>query len=696
MSNSPYSHPLVSSDPSSLGHEYCDHEVPNISGPIRNQYHPATRPIDPNVGSAQVIQDQDQKTVHSIGLPEEKNFLDLKESLVVLTSLVCLASAVLVIAPGSPIPPRLGYSTQLQVLGVLLAIMNKCFTSISPKFFFVNECRWGRSTLQNYDAILRNSIFVSYTSISWRLTILICTFFPILLGYAYKDKIFTGDASTISISNPASKTPHFFGLAGPPGLENNWATGVSYMVNATGPWYSATRDKTGAIDPPTFPAAFGFNMLMLSETSSAMLDIPMPEYIELLRRRLQRFTTVPSLEISATVHATVSSYNDTIETLRNETTFWDPFRNLQNNTLVTDQKYGLGQRLRIDLLANDNASNNASYCFLDWHPMGPGDTQSRFRANALYFNTRREICHGTWILTIDTLQLIKGSCNQSLDQSLDVVDQSIFKAGYEFTDHYLPILTEYLLRWGTPWNSTLDIWLPPKPQWDPWLIPSYTTVVASMYWSRMTAKIGYYTWPSKDPSMPDFRDNHVLVNHSEIYYTPTDEIFILHVPVISQRSWLLYFILAFQPGLCVIIFLIGFIQYDSPLDNNFGMISILAGVWTSSLPLLKGASISGRLKKPLPLTIHTQGVLPIVVEHNGKSRPIYQVEYELGGPGGHERNERIQHHWFKRTIRELHKIKDFLVEKKVWGFSSKGSSRSATIPMGMRRLTRTDTVYERL
>ena len=684
MSNSPYSHPLVSSDPSSLSHEYCDHEVPNISGPIRNQYHPATRPIDPNVESTQVIQDRDQKTVHSIGLPKEKNFLDLKESLVVLTSLVCLASAVLVIAPGSPIPPRLGYSTQLQVLGVLLAIMNKCFTSISPKFFFVNECRWGRSTLQNYDAILRNSIFVSYTSISWRLTILICAFFPILLGYAYKDKIFTGDASTISILNPANQTPHFFGLAGPPGVENKWATGVSYMINATGPWYSATMDKTGAIDPPTFPAAFGFNMLMLSETSSAMLDIPMPEYIEFLRSWLQGFTTGSSLEISATVHATVSSYNDTIETLRNETTFWDAFQNMTSSTLVTDQKHGLGLPLRINLLANDNAPNNASSCFLDWHPMqgGPGDPQKRFRDNALYFNTLREICHGTWILTIDTLQLIEGYCN--LDQSLHVADQSIFNAGYHFTDFYLPILAEYLLRWGTPWNSTLDRWLPPKPQWDPWLIPSYTTVVASMYWSRMTAKFGYYNWPSKDPSMLDFRDQHVLVNHSEIYYIPPDEIFILHVPVISQRSWLLYFILAFQPGLCVIMFLIGFIQYDSPLDNNFGMIPILAGVWTSSLPLLKGASISGRLKKPLPLTIHTQGVLPIVVEHNGKSRPIYQVGYELGGPGGHKRNERIQHHWFERTIRELHKIKDFLVGKKVWGFSSKG------------RLTRADTVYERL
>lgn len=97
------------------------------------------------------------------------------------------------------------------------------------------------------------------------------------------------------------------------------------MVNATGPWYSATRDKTGAIDPPAFPAAFGFNMLMLSETSSAMLDIPMPEYIELLRSWLQRFTTVPSLEFSATVHATVTSYNDTIETLRNEQHFGTSF-----------------------------------------------------------------------------------------------------------------------------------------------------------------------------------------------------------------------------------------------------------------------------------------------------------------------------------------------------------------------------------
>ena len=696
MSSSPHSHPLSVCHPSSLSHESCNYEVPTASIPVQHQHHLATPLVDPSVRSAQGNQDQEEKTEHSIAVPEEKNFLDLKESLVVLTSLVCLASAVLVIAPGSPIPSRLGYSRQLQLLGLLLGIMNKCFTSISPKFFFVNECRWGKSTLQNYDAILRNSIFVGDTSISWRLTILICTIVPFLLSIGYKDKIFFGDTSPSSILNPASHTPHVYGLAAPPGVENNWATGVSYMVNATGPWYAATLEKSGATDGPIFPAAYGFNTLMLSNTSSAMLDIPMPDYIKVLRTRLLRLKIPPSIEISATVHATVTSYNDTIEALRNDTTFWDPFQNLSNNTLVTDQKDGLGQPLRIDLLANDNAPDDASYCFLDWHPQGPNSTQSRFRANALYFNTRREICHGTWSLTVDNLQLTKGSCNQSLDQSPNVVDQTIFKAGYHLTDFYLPVLTEYLMRWGAPWNSSLDIWLPPKSQWDPWLIPSFTTVVASMYWSRMTAKFGYYNWPSKDPSVPDFRDQHVLINHSAIYYTPPDETFILHVPVISQRSWLLYSILAFQPAICVIIFFIGFIQYDSPLDSNFGLIPILAGVWTSSLPPLKGASISGKLKKPLPLTIHTKDVPPIVVERKGKSRPICQVEYELGGPGGHERNERIQHQWFGRSMRKLREVKSSLIRKNLWGLSAKGSPRSEIIPMSVGRPTRTDAAYERL
>jgi len=80
-------------------------------------------------------------TRHSIGKPKDKSFFNIKKSFAVLGSLICLFVAVVAVAPWTIIPRRLGYTVQVQVLGVLLSVINKCFLVVSPKFFFAMECR---------------------------------------------------------------------------------------------------------------------------------------------------------------------------------------------------------------------------------------------------------------------------------------------------------------------------------------------------------------------------------------------------------------------------------------------------------------------------------------------------------------------------------------------------------------------------
>ena len=255
-----------------------------------------------------------------------------------------------------------------------------------------------------------------------------------------------------------------------------------------------------------------------------------------------------------------------------------------------------------------------------------------------------------------------------------------------FDEFYFPFLNEYLARFAPGYNSSL--WLPPTPssEWDVWLVPSFATVLAGMYWSRTTAAYGYYSWDDKDPSTPP--KSPAAFNKSELYYPAIDETLLYQTPILSQRSGLLYLILAIQPCLCLLIFLLGLIQYDSPLDSNFGMVALLAGVWPSTLTLLKGASISGKLDRPLPLTIHTMNVDKMEFKGN----LVSQVEYELGGAGGHRQNEYTAHPIFhKPTSQMLTGIKDSVMQR-VATFSSAGQKTS----IGMGDLRGTSTAYKRL
>ena len=75
-------------------------------------------------------------------------------------------------------------------------------------------------------------------------------------------------------------------------------------------------------DPPlpSFPSAYGYNTLLLSNTSSAKLDTPFHEYVRTIQERL---VLDESYSLTADVYATVTSYNDSVESHRHDYDFWN-------------------------------------------------------------------------------------------------------------------------------------------------------------------------------------------------------------------------------------------------------------------------------------------------------------------------------------------------------------------------------------
>lgn len=141
--------------------------------------------------------------------------------------------------------------------------------------------------------------------------------------------------------------------------------------------------------------------------------------------------------------------------------------------------------------------------------------------------------------------------------------------------------------------------------------------VAGMYWSRMLGLNGFYNWAG-DPSVEQ------NFNTTEVAYFVSDHI--ISTKTTMDTSWLLYLILAIQPGLTLAAYVASRMFYRTPVDANFGLISILAGVRKESLTLLRGASMNGRVAKPVRMQI----VVDDPVAAASKPTPP-ELEYILGG-----------------------------------------------------------------
>ena len=548
------------------------------------------------------VQKEGSPQPSGLGLPGTKKVFDVFSILALATSIVCFILACLVVSSWTTIPWSLGLKRQLQLIGLLLSIMNQALLVIMPKFFVVLEACFGKSLLQNFDAILRHSTFSSHTQFFWRLILLASIILPIGLSLAYKEFQQGTSSKAGGTSLIDSSDANFYGLTGPAQYDigKTQTLGTSLMVNATLPFTLATQE-----DPPLpqFPQSYGFNTLILSNTSSAALDGPMPDYVAHIQRALG---TDDSLYLTANVHATVTSFNESILNERNNSGFWDYYANLSNTTDLENglQFSNLYQGSTFALLINDLGELDSSFCLLGFVPSNAANNFTNFQNNALLFDTKRAACMGRWRITPLSVSLVGGSCDQP---ALPESSQNIFThASLAISQFFMPSLVEYLQPFSQTRNQSQ------------WLVSTFATTMVNAYWARATILTGYNGWGANKTLFVDPNPN--KTQRAEVYYHVPDDHLVWERPSMNQ-SWALYVVLAVQPVLTILLFVADIALHDKPVGRGFGLISLLAGVRTDTLHLLKDASYSGKLRKPLRVKIKENG--------GARGRQTPKLEYIL-------------------------------------------------------------------
>ena len=372
-------------------------------------------------------------------------------------------------------------------------------------------------------------------------------------------------------------------------------------------------------------------------------DGPIPDYISSIQATLAEGE---SQSVSALVRATISTYNSTAENFRNDSSWWKQYNESVPGVRIAEVNFYTGRSigLLIDDFAN-RESGNSSWCFIGVVPSGPGEPtiDDTFRYTALEYNTRRDHCQGTWLVTQSRVELTSGHCNHF---SLPDSDQQIVTGStIDLTEYYIPTLAEFL---GTFTKERSN---------SSWLLPTFTTIVAGMYWSRITTLQGYHS--VDHPGTPD---------DPTLYYHVNDSI--VSTRLTMDPSWVLHLVLGIQPLLTILFFITALTFSRTPLDGGFGITAILAGVRKESLKMLQGASLSGRLSEPVRMQIAVSE--PVGPDGRGKTAP--EIEYVIGGTEsngllGHAPRYRILRarnwvggFWRRMTWRERNQYEMFSVQ----------------------------------
>ena len=258
----------------------------------------------------QRLEKKDIHTSESVGIPGHKPQISWQDWTTQITCLVCGAVALLSVWKQDA-AAYLGQTNQLIILGFLLSIMSYCTQRSVLLLARLSEERHGMSKLQNFDALLRNSIIGSRIDI-WIRVLLISLFaLPLGLSAAYKNYV------------GGSSSSDFFGYIYRPEYQRLGAVGIALMVDAYLPfWLDPVIDRT-----------YGFNLFAESNRTAAMLDAPWPLYLTKLQSSLR---AGDSLLLSSTVNATTADQIDILPEQRANITWWGDW-NSTLNTSVTQQ-----------------------------------------------------------------------------------------------------------------------------------------------------------------------------------------------------------------------------------------------------------------------------------------------------------------------------------------------------------------------
>ena len=535
----------------------------------------------------EVTEDPD---IPALGRPRKKSLFDTLDMFAVTLSVAILAVSICVVTPHLSLSWTLGFKKQLVVIGFMISIMNLCLKRIVPHALLLVEARWGLSSLPVYEAIIRGSVTISQTHNLWRAMMFFLTALPLALSVAYKQ--FLGGTSGTVIHSPYNG---YYGTSSLPMGNADAASNALYLAfNATNSFSGASSSTESLPTLADFPVAYGYNALLLSNTSAAMLDLPTPKYIRSIQQNL---SATESWYLSATINGTVTTFDTSIDRYRKNDTFWNKVFAYSSQDGLSSQNGLSSWRLYngYDLGALVGTSNDSpgAYClagfykgsaygednFLDLNDSDP----QLFRPNALLYRSVRQRCAARWEITRSNVHLLQGSCSGVN------TNQSVFQNSVPFLLDAMPVMVHSLAGFAqTGARNSSE-----------WLMPTFVMNVAAMHWSRMVFMNGGVAVGPKNAYKPP-------ITQPELYYPATNETIRSTVATLNA-GWRLYLVLTVQPALTIAGFVLVSCFFHYPIGKGFGLVSILAGIEKEGLPLLKGASFSGELRRPVRLKIDSEG-----------------------------------------------------------------------------------------
>ncbi|KAK3628466.1 hypothetical protein LTR56_018621 [Elasticomyces elasticus] len=450
------------------------------------------------------------------------------------------------------------------------------------------------------DALLKKTAFGPQMDSGWRAVMLFFLLLPLGLSLAYKQ--FFNDGTSII----HWKVDEDFGMYPPPRWQHTSDT--SLMFNASLPFIQTSWANHSLPDSAT---AYGFNTLVLNETATAMLDAPAPSFVMDVQSKLQFGETQ---NVTTNVYAVLSAYNTSVDAHRletNESDFWSYYvtQAAYRSVVHSDTLNGWS----VGRLGNWDVQHDRdqSWMFLAVYPSVSGTHNlTTFIPYARMYSFSRVPCDGTWSITTSGVHLVGGTCHTEpgtvpYDPAYTDVYQCVLTNSYlALFQGYSDILGETLGRLkDTPGEPTSHIWVE----------TTFTTMAASMLWSRIAAVAG--------PAYPHGNFTYRVPNVGDASNKPCVEVtatpeeaglrYRRNVTMSSSRlslrkGGLLYFICAIQPLILLALLVLSRVLYHAPVDRRFGLVALLAGVHLTGLDVLQGAAFSGSLRDRVPLAVEIE------------------------------------------------------------------------------------------
>jgi hypothetical protein len=506
------------------------------------------------------------------GTPSHKKLISRRDLLSFAIQIVCGVASVIVVGASS-VARHVGQINQLVVLGILLTVMGKTFQGRLQGLLLSIEVRSG-PRLQNLDAVVRSDALLSNTSLWMRIALFTVYLVPLALSAAYKQYV---GGSISYITNDYGQLS--FGPVGAPGVQGI-GNGLSLMVNASLPFFME----------PKLHQAYGFNTYSAENATMLFLDGPFPESVTHIQQGLG---PNDQFEFEARVAGFVASSGDVTPAMRayqNSSSFQNdhPTFNAHEVPLYPGEFS----------LLNENLNYTTLFVSV-WGAQLDGQ-QKTFGEGLREIQVARKWCRASWTISKATANLKAANFTESTYIDQDVLTNNFMAlAGFRYQ------INEFITQ---PVHSSLN---------NPHRIDLTVPAVGAAVWSRITALDGH-------------REHKTLVqypyNESMMAYQAQLESVRVSIPALKRQAGLFIVLAIFPVATFWVVAVRAFAFYCTAIDESFGLITILAGSSPINNNRLRGASLSGKAKKGIPLRF-------IVEEPSKDDSPYGRIIYEVGGPG---------------------------------------------------------------